>query len=269
MSSADTLALAHEEFEGIANFRDFGGWATEDGGQVRRGLLFRSANHSQATIGDLQRMAQLGITLVVDLRRPPERRRDPAPTHESFTARVLHDRISPDDESIAPHLTFLQNVEKGEPWVLEWLTSSYSSYPFDEAYSAIFRDYFHALADNEGGVVVHCQAGKDRTGVLCALTLTALGVDRETIYRDYLETNRSTDVDGRLPALVERFQAERDHPVDVGMVRAAMSADARYLDAAFAEVEARHGDVHAYLEQALGVTPAMRQAIRRRLVTHD
>jgi protein tyrosine/serine phosphatase len=266
MSARATLASTPHAFEGIANFRDFGGWPTQDGGRVRRGLLFRSGHHALATVGDLKRMAELGIGVVVDLRRPPERRRDPAPTHESFPVRVVHDRISSDDEAVSPHLAFLQNADKGAPWVLEWLTSSYRNYPFDEAYSTIFRDHFEALAETDGGVLVHCQAGKDRTGVLCALTLHVLGVDREAIYQDYLETNRSIDVDGRLESLVERLQRERQEPIDAEMVRAAMSADARYLDAAFAEIEARRRDVDAYLEEVLKVTPARRRAIRSRLV---
>jgi protein tyrosine/serine phosphatase len=252
--------------EGIANFRDFGGWPTRDGGRVRRGLLFRCANPAQATPADLGRLADLGITLMADLRRPPERRRDPLPAHDRFTPRLVHDRISPDEDAIAPHLAFMQNADKGEPWVMKWLTSSYRTYPYDEAYSTIFRDYFAALAEHDGGVLVHCQAGKDRTGFLCAMTLHALGVEREAIYQDYLETNRLTDVDGRLDDLVKRFEADRGVPVDPAMVRAAMSADARYLDAAYEAVEAQHPDVDAYLEAVLGVTPAVRQALRARLV---
>jgi protein tyrosine/serine phosphatase len=254
-------------FEGISNFRDFGGWPTRDGGQVRRGLLFRSAHHAQATVGDLQRMADLGIKVIVDLRRPPERRRDPMPTHDSVSFQIVHDHISPDDEAVAPHLAFLKNSDRGASWVFDWLMSSYRNYPFDEAYSAIFRDWFQALAETDGAVLVHCQAGKDRTGFLCALTLHALGVDEAAIHHDYLETNRLSDLESRVAPIVASLQRERGHTVDPEAIRAALSADLRYLEAAFAEVHARHRDVDAYLEAALGVTPALRARLRARLVS--
>jgi protein tyrosine/serine phosphatase len=251
-------------FEGITNFRDFGGWPTQNGCRVRQGLLYRSAHHAGATPADLERLAELGVTLVVDLRRPPERRRDPTPSHGTFSPRVLHDEITPDVDAISPHLAFLNNGDKGRHWVVEWLTTSYGAYPFDPAYSTLFRNYFHALVDTEGAALVHCAAGKDRTGVLCALTLHALGVDREAIYRDYLETNQLDTLEERIASLRRR---DYGRDFDPETARAAMSADTRYLDAAFASIEARHADVDAYLTEVLGVTPQVREKLRARLVT--
>jgi protein tyrosine/serine phosphatase len=253
--------------EGIANFRDFGGWPTQGGGRVRRGRLFRSAHHAQATAADLQRLADLGVQVVVDLRRPPERRRDPMPTHDSVSFKIVHDKISPDEDAVAPHLAFFKHADKGASWVVDWLLSSYRNYPFDEAYSAIYRDYFQALLETDAGVLVHCQAGKDRTGFLCALTLRALGVDEAAVHHDYLETNRLTNWESRLAPMVENLERDRGHPVDPQAIRAALSADLRYLEAAFAEVHARHRDLDAYLADALGVTPAVRERLRARLVT--
>src|SRR4051812_42319733 len=66
------------DLEGTITFRDFGGWPTAAGGSVTRGRLFRPAHHASATPADLARLAELGIDLVVDLRRPPERERDPS-----------------------------------------------------------------------------------------------------------------------------------------------------------------------------------------------
>jgi protein tyrosine/serine phosphatase len=254
------------DFEGILNFRDFGGWSTHDGGQVRQGLLFRSANHCSATTADLQRLADLGVGVIVDLRRPPERRREPSATLAGYAPVVVHDDVSPDEEASAPHLAFIENADKSAEWVIDWLLDSYRSYPFDPGYSSVFRRHFQALAETDAAVLVHCAAGKDRTGVLCALTLHTLGVGQDSIHRDYLETNRMSQVESRLAPLVERLERERGRPVNPEVIRAALSADLRYLEAAFAAIAERHDDVDAYLEQVLGVTPAVKTRLRERLV---
>src|SRR5689334_20119312 len=96
-------------FDGISNFRDFGGWSTHEGRRVRQGLLYRSANHAAATPEDLDRLAQLGVSVVVDLRRPPERREEPSPAYAGVT--LVHDRVSEEQEAVAPHLAFLKQTE--------------------------------------------------------------------------------------------------------------------------------------------------------------
>lgn len=256
------------ELQGIFNFRDFGGWPTKDGGAVKRGLLFRSAHHASATPADLERLGELGVELVVDLRKPPERRRDPSRRPEGFTGRVLQHEPGPEAqaEALAPHLEFLAHPEASPAWLRERMVAGYRNYPFDPVYSALYRDYFQALAEVDGPVLVHCHAGKDRTGVLCALTLHALGVERAAIYEDYLTTNRTNRADARLAPLMRAFERDHGRPADPEMLRHVMAADAGYLDAAFAEMEARHGDVDAYLEAVLGVTPAIRDELRARLV---
>src|SRR4029434_1253795 len=85
----------HIDFEGIENFRDFGGYDTAHGRPLKRGLLYRSANHAYATEADLQRMRDLGVAAIIDLRRPDERSREPSKRWTDFGGEVVeHETVS-------------------------------------------------------------------------------------------------------------------------------------------------------------------------------
>src|ERR1700720_2789102 len=84
----------HLDFEGIENFRDFGGYATVSGRSMKRGKFFRSGAHATATDGDLSRLSELGLVAVVDLRRTEERQRDPSRRWPGFLAEVVENDIA-------------------------------------------------------------------------------------------------------------------------------------------------------------------------------
>src|SRR5258705_10060422 len=83
----------HIDFEGIENFRDFGGYDTAHGRPLKRGLLYRSANHAYATEADLKRMRDLGVAAIIDLRRPDERTREPSKRWTDFQAAIVENDI--------------------------------------------------------------------------------------------------------------------------------------------------------------------------------
>jgi len=253
------------QLDGVINFRDFGGGAGADGRRIRSGRLFRSGHHAAATDTDLEQLAALGFVLFVDLRRPPERLRDPARRPAAARARVLEHR-GPTDQLVAPHLTFLAEPDATPARVSEQMTVGYRGYPFDPHYVAVYRDYFALLAELDGPVLVNCHAGKDRTGFLCALTLHVLGAPREDIRADYLATNRHNRADARLAELAAQFRDTHGHAPSEALLRAMLSADPAWLDAAFAAIADKHGDTDAYLAEAIDVTPARREAIRERLL---
>ena len=115
-------------------------------------------------------------------------------------------------------------------------------------------------------MLFNCHAGKDRTGFLCALTLHVLGAPRAEILADYLATNRHNRADARLADMAAQFKETHGHAPSEALLRAMLSADAAWLDAAFAAIAERHGDTDAYVEEVIGVTPAARAAIRERLL---
>ncbi|MHB8530632.1 MAG: tyrosine-protein phosphatase, partial [Caulobacteraceae bacterium] len=126
--------------------------------------------------------------------------------------------------------------------------------------------YFRALAGESGPVLIHCSAGKDRTGLLAAFTHHLAGVHRDDILGDYLLTNDREHLSARLP-LVGKIVTELagTTPSEAALL-VAMGVEARYLETAFTAIEAGFGDIDRYLESALGVNPALRSALELRLL---
>ncbi|NBB64413.1 protein-tyrosine-phosphatase [Pseudomonas sp. ODNR1LW] len=250
-------------FEAIDNFRDYGDYATAAGRRISPGRLLRSAHHARATDADLERLKGFGIGAVVDLRRPGERRDQPSRRHDGFDALVIEGGI--DDGAEAPHITFLKTEDLTPASGRRFMERTYRSLPFDASHIDVFGRYFHALGDRDGAVLIHCAAGKDRTGFLAALTHHLLGVHRDDLIADYLLTNTAVDLAGRAPAIGRQLHRMTGRIASDDAVVAFLGVEAAYLEAAFAEVEARHGALDAYLEQVMGVDPALRARIEARL----
>ncbi len=251
--------------DGVINFRDFGGMRGADGRFVRMDRLFRSGHFAEATDADIARLADLDFALFVDLRRPPERLRDPARRPNAPGARLIEHQ-GPAASAVAPHLAFLSEPGASPDKVIQQMIVGYRYYPFDPHYVAVYRDYFPLLASVDGPVLINCHAGKDRTGFLCALTLHVLGVSDEDILGDYLATNSYNRADARLREMSASFEATHGHAPSEALLRRMMAVDAVYLDAAFQAITEQHGDIDTYLADVLGVGDALRQRIRDRLL---
>lgn len=250
-------------FEALDNFRDYGDYAGPAGRHVRPGRLLRSAHHARATDADLKRLDRLGLSAVVDLRRPGERREQPSRRPPGFAAPVIES--GHDDGAEAPHMTFLKTAELTAASGRDFMMRTYAALPFETAHLDLFARYFRALAEAEGPVLIHCAAGKDRTGLLAALTHHLLGVHDDDRIADYLLTNTAVDLEGRAPDIARRLSAWTGRPADHGAVVAFLGVEAAYLDAAWAAMAEAHGSVDGYLEQALGVDAALRERIGERL----
>lgn len=253
----------HIDFEGIHNFRDFGGYATGCGRGLKRGVLYRSGHHARASDADLDRLTELGVAVLVDLRRKHERVREPSRRPQSFGAQVLENDLGLQDD---PWVQGLRGVEATADWFHEDALVFYRRAPFEDAYLDLFSRYFHALAAADGAVLVHCAAGKDRTGMLCALTHHIAGVHDDDLIADYLLTNDETRIEARIPSLSEFLHELTGHVPSDAVVRKALSVEPAYLDAAFDEMRARFGSLDGYLEQGLGIGEGEREAIRAKIL---
>lgn len=252
--------------EGIRNFRDYGGYAGADGATIKRGKLWRSAHHCEATPADLDKVHALGLATVFDLRGDSERALYPCLRHPGFTADV---RYEPGETAglmgAAAHEAAGQGVRSGEESRQAMIRLN-QGMPWRPVLLATMRMHFAELADPAGPSLLHCVAGKDRTGLACALTHHALGVHPDDALADYLLTNDAIDVDERVRVNGEAMRERYGSGMDDNAVRALISVAPEYLGAALAAIREHHGTIDAYLEEVLGVDPAQRSAIRTALL---
>jgi protein-tyrosine phosphatase len=262
--------------DGTTNTRDLGGLPTTDGGRTVPGRVLRSDNLQTLSDDDVRRLVDdLGVREVIDLRTTAEillegrgpLRAVPEVTHRHFT--LLPER---------GHHTDVFAVEEDEPLELPegWLESLLPRQvaPHDEGEPPAVRSYLGYLgqrADNvvaalraltetpEGASVVHCAAGKDRTGVVCALALAVAGVGHDEIVADYAMT---ADV---IDALVAKLAASPTYAEDMERRDVASHTPrADTMDRVLTLLDERHGGAIGWLE-AQGFGPADQAALRARL----
>lgn len=250
-------------FDALDNFRDYGDYATAAGGRIRAGRLYRSGHHASVSDGDLERLGALDVGVVVDLRRPVERRRQPSRRHPGFVGQVLESDL--DEAGEAPHITFLKTADLTPDSGRRFMTGIYREMAFAPAHLDVFARYFRSLAESDRPVLIHCAAGKDRTGMLAALTHHLMGVGWDDLLEDYLLTNTAVDLKGRAPAIAEQLRASTGRTASHDAVVAFMGVEPAYLEAAFDAIVERHGSIDAYLTEALGVDAALRDRIGARL----
>ncbi len=245
--------------EGVYNFRRFHGYTGHEGAAVREGL-YRSGHFSRSTEADQRFFEDLGISVVADLRRPRERAMEPSNWPEHFALRVIES--DEDDHHEPPHLQFLRKGDLSPKAVHEYMLSAYRRIPQEEGNQIVFREGFKALASGEAdsGFLVHCAAGKDRTGIFCALVLGELGVDEDIIFDDYLLTNTAVDFDALVPKVVERMESQTDKPISYDAIRTFLGVNGDLLREAFDTI----GGQDSYLRDVLGITDEERQALRAR-----
>ncbi|MDE2436954.1 MAG: tyrosine-protein phosphatase [Sphingomonadales bacterium] len=244
--------------EGVHNFRDYGGYATGDRRHVRTGLLWRSAQHGDATDADLTAIAGLGLAHVVDLRGPSERDAKPCRRHEGFAAQVFH--YPEETAGLALHTEAADGVVTADE-ARSAMLRLYEGIAFRENLVPMLRCHFEVLLRGAEPSLVHCVAGKDRTGFAVALVHHVLGVAPEAMMDDYLLTNVAGNIEARIANGAEQIRT-RYGAIDERTIRALMGVDADYLAAALAAVDARHGSLDAYLADVIGIGPSERQRLR-------
>ena len=252
-------------FSGIHNFRDYGGYATGAGGRLKSGVLFRSGQHVGATAEDLAAIAALDLQSVIDLRGNSERRSYPCARPEGFGAHVYFFDGETAGRGGAPHVEAARMIETSAD-AHRAMVDLYAFMPFRPNLIAVMRMYFDALADREGTSLLHCLAGKDRTGLGAALFHSLMGVHHDDLMADYLLTNTAGNSEARIAAGAASIRASRGPQISDAAVRTLMAVDEAFLAAALSAIVAEHGSVEAYARDVLGVTPARRAQIAGRII---
>jgi protein-tyrosine phosphatase len=235
----------HLNLSGASNFRDLGGYATGDGRTVRWRQIFRSNHLGHLTDDDVVILRDLGVRSAFDFRGSEER----AAALCAMPEIAVHSL--PVEPTVVAALRAI--AAGGTPLstdhAVEVMCDSYRSYVQNN--TRHFRSLFAHLLEDHAPLVIHCTAGKDRTGFACALILHTLGVNDEVIAEDYLLTNRfyrrDPSVSSDLPDEVRQV---------LGTVQPA------FLAAAFETIDAGYGSLDGYLRDGLGIGDAERSRLR-------
>lgn len=247
----------------VVNFRDFGGYDTKEGSRIARGRLFRSAHFSDATDADMAKLDGLGVSFIVDLRRPEERTSEP----NRWPGEGV--RIFSNEEghagALPPHLMALLQDDLTAATVADYMHELYRRFAFEPRHIELYRTWFAELGSADGPAIIHCAAGKDRTGLGCALTLHALGVGEDAIFADYEFTNSVLDLATRLPRIQARMEERLGRTFESEALKPMLGVAPDYLRTALNTIETRHGTIDRYLEDVLGVGARERAHLRERL----
>lgn len=233
------------------------------GGQVRTGVLFRSGQHMEASDNDLALLDSLDIRTVIDLRGVSERDGFPCRRHPSFAAQVI--AYDGETSNSPPHEGGGGQVVMTPERARERMLAVYTRMPVNPAMIDMFTRYFNALDKNDGGSLVHCFAGKDRTGIAAALLLHTLGVHHDDIVDEFLLTNAAPTREILERQSLPRMEAHYG-AIDPEALHNLMGVLPEYIDTYFAEITRDHGSMDAYLAARLGVDEARKERLRDRFV---
>jgi protein-tyrosine phosphatase len=251
------------DLDGSCNFRDCGGYGTRDGARVRWGRLYRSGVMAGMTPAATARLASLGVRAVCDLRRTQERSRHPNP---GLGAGVrVFEWDTPAEASIVKTMVLTGSADKRAAHAVMLQFYRELPYTLQPRLAGAFAALEHAAG--ECATIVHCSAGKDRTGIAVALVLETLGVPRETILEDYLLTATAVDLRRQLlgraaSGLGLAESASRLLQLPQHALQALLAVHPDYLQAGLGAIEARHGSVRGYVQEELGVSPATLSRLR-------
>jgi protein-tyrosine phosphatase len=260
----------HVPLDGASNFRDFGGYATQSGGSVKWRRLFRSDRLSELTADDHARLAPLGIRHVWDLRRESEAVAAPTRWPGPDAPRLIRHPVF-EDESGGPS-TF-QRIADSEAarhdanLAREIMGQLYVRMLTEPGPLAAQRVMFEHLARPDGApVLFHCSAGKDRTGVTCALILGVLGVSRADITADFMLTQRFYEADEARKARISQIVQE----AGLGFwseeaLAPIFSVEQAYIDRALDHVEAA-GGAERFMTERVAVSADTLDQVRAALV---
>jgi protein-tyrosine phosphatase len=241
----------HVDFEACFNFRDLGGYGTADGRTVAWGRLYRSDMFHRMTEADRTRLRELGLRTVIDLRSTNEVERWGRFDHHEVD--YHHHPLFEEGATALPPISGPDHPEPVNPAAMYLLFA-------DEGAASLARA-FTVLAEGDHPAVFHCAAGKDRTGVLAALLLVALGVPEDDVVDDYQLTE--------LAAVRQAEWLARHEPETVAEMErmpAWIRASRPYVMRAFlAGLGDAHGSPGGYLSD-IGVEPAVITTLRNRLL---
>lgn len=251
----DTLILSERRLplQGADNFRDIGGIPTQSGRKVAWGKIYRSDDLSELSEDDLDYLASIGLHHIFDLRSDIEisEAPDKYPRSTSYAQMALGDK---EGKSIEEFKTIVKTAKPGEINTDSLMEAMNHDFVVN---THQLKPLFDSLLYGKGEpILLHCTAGKDRTGYTTALILAALGVDETTIMNEYLMSAyyikdgsnsmlRKAAIFGISPEVLKPF----------------LTVKPTFLQAALDDIHKAYGSVDKLLENELGINDSLRSVL--------
>ncbi|WP_405859416.1 tyrosine-protein phosphatase [Streptomyces sp. NBC_00090] len=254
------------ELAEVRNFRDVGGLPTTDGRAVRPGRLFRSGHLAHATESDAVFLSSLGLHTVFDFRNDADRKVEGEDVELPGVRNVHIPLNDPADGKEFWKLVRDGDIAQlrgilGEGKAATRMSDSYRKMVVER--TSEHSRILHSMAEESLPALMHCAAGKDRAGLSIAVTLLALGVEREAIEADYVLSN---DPHRRYKVRRSSTAPDAMSPEVMELLSPLFDARVEYLRAAFETIDATWGSVETYLTEGLKLTPETRERLRERML---
>ena len=258
----EDLFQQHIPLEGTPNFRDLGGRLNVNGQEVRRGKLFRSGFLSELNDNDWDIFKSLNISTICDFRRYDELERNP--TSPPFEVNITHLPIGDGSHHELIKKAFSTQdvvVEK----VVDFMRDINKDFVFEHAHT--YQRYFEellALGEDEA-MLFHCSAGKDRTGFAAALTLLALGVERQSVLDDYMLSMRFFRPEREMQRIIAMLPGDRLNDLNPDILMPILTTDIEYIKSAFDMID-QAGGFEQYAKDYLALNQTAVHELKQRLL---
>ena len=232
--------------DGAHNTRELGGYKTADGLSVKWGMLFRSDKLSDISKTDQAYLQNLGIKKIIDFRSKEEKAEDPDIIPKGIS--YIEMPISVDGAMRSK----IEAVLKGETnkEVKSFLIDANKEFVSD--YVEVYENFLRGLIDDEGPILFHCTAGKDRAGFAAAITLIALGVSKEDVIKDYMKTNQFTKK--RIEEIIKQIELMTLYQTDAEILRPLLGVEREYIETAFHTAEEEYGSLENFIKNGLNIS---------------
>lgn len=254
------------KLKGANNARDFGGIVNKEGKTIKEGCFLRSERLSDITDTDASILfGRYNLRTVIDLRTTVEKTDDP--DKEMYGVRNFHIPLFPEE---VMGITHENNIDKRKMLDdLPDLKGLYRTLVLDPNCVPALRKVFEVITSAKEGEAVlwHCTEGKDRCGLVSALFLFLLDVDKDTVIEDYLLTNEAAEKRARKYSRLVRYLLRQPEKADI--VYDMYRAKKEYLDNALDSIEEAYGSIDNFLRDQLGISDETKARMKERYLTKD
>lgn len=235
--------MSEPGFKSLHNFRDLGGIPGDGGRRLKKGMIYRSANPDLIKRKDLDALRKFGIRSVIDLRAPGERAVPKLPLTGFEIIQLPLDFEQTTREKLMPYLK-----KKGSEEIIADISNSLYIDILD-ASIPVLKDILEVLLAPEGcPALIHCQAGKDRTGIISALILLSVGAGKNDIIEDFMKSNAALLPFFKKMLLRKKITSFGFFPSE--RVLYAITVRQRNIESVIDRVDNHYGGIEGYLRKS-------------------